>query len=50
MRGSRICDRGTETTRHEDFTRATSVPVFFLRRLQPWQRGKNENTKGLLRQ
>ena len=29
MRGSLTWDRGIEMTRHEDFSRATGVPVFF---------------------
>jgi hypothetical protein len=37
-------------TRHEEFSQATGVPVFFCDAYSPWQRGSNENTNGLLRQ
>ena len=41
---------GVEMGRHDEFTLATNVPVYFCERASPWQRGTNENTNGLLRQ
>ncbi len=35
---------------HDEFTRATDVPVYFCERASPWQRGSSENTNGVLRQ
>lgn len=43
-------DRGSEMTRHESFTLATTNPVYFCNAYSHWQRGSNENTNGLLRQ
>ena len=37
-------------TRHQEFSAATGVPVYFCDAYCPWQRGSNENTNGLLRQ
>ena len=43
-------DRGKEMADHRRFSLATDVKVYFCDPHQPWQRGSNENTNGLLRQ
>ena len=43
-------DRGKEVADHERFSLATDIKVYFCDPQQPWQRGSNENTNGLLRQ
>ena len=43
-------DRGKEMAAHKSFSLATDVQVYFCDPQQPWQRGSNENTNGLLRQ
>ena len=43
-------DRGKEMADHQRFSLSTDVKVYFCDPQQPWQRGSNENTNGLLRQ
>jgi IS30 family transposase len=41
-------DRGLEMAQHQSFTVDTEVKVYFCDPQSPWQRGSNENAKGLL--
>jgi IS30 family transposase len=41
-------DRGKEMAGHKQFSLTTDIQVYFCDPQQPWQRGSNENTNGLL--
>ena len=43
-------DWGKGMADHQRFTVATDIKVYFCDPQNPWQRGSNENTNGLLRQ
>ncbi|MQY08440.1 hypothetical protein ACRB68_65470 [Actinomadura sp. RB68] len=43
-------DQGGESTRHDEFTAVTGIPVYFCDPAGPWQCGSNEKAGGLLRQ
>ena len=43
-------DRGKEFAKHNEITKETGIEFYFPAPHQPWARGTNENTNGLLRE
>jgi len=43
-------DNGSEFSGHRDLEQLLACSIYFAPARQPWQRGQNENTNGLLRQ
>lgn len=43
-------DNGSEFARHQDITKQTKAQIYFAHPYASYERGKNENTNGLLRQ
>jgi IS30 family transposase len=50
LRQSLTYDRGSEKARPDDLASRLKLKIWFADPNAPWQRGSNENTKGLLRQ
>ena len=43
-------DNGSEFAHHETIANALCLQTYFAHPYSPWERGRNENTNGLLRQ
>ncbi len=49
MRRSMTYDNGREMAHHKTLSETTGIKVYFAHLYSPWERGRNENTNGLLR-
>ncbi len=49
MRLSMTYDNGREMAQHKALSESTGIKVYFAHPYSPWERGRNENTNGLLR-
>jgi IS30 family transposase len=49
MRQSMTYDQGREMERHKELAKATGIAYYFCDPHRLWQRGSNENIKGLIR-
>ncbi len=49
MRLSMTYDNGREMAHHKTLSETTGIKVYFAHPYSPWERGRSENTNGLLR-